>query len=232
MRALLAGSCPGLPAPTWRAIVERAEGMPLYAVETVRMLVADGAWCATDGALPRRRGDARPRSRCPTRSTRSIAARLDALDAADRALLQDAAVLGQSFTLAALAAVTGTTRADARSAPRRDSCGASSCRRGAIPGRRSVASTSFVQALIREVAYATLAKRDRRARHLAAARYFESLEDDELAGVLATHYLAAYGAPRAAPRPRRWRPRRGSPCAPRPSARPASHHRQALGLPA
>ena len=36
-----------------------------------------------------------------------IAARLDGLDPADRTLLQDAAVLGQSFTLAGLAAVSG-----------------------------------------------------------------------------------------------------------------------------
>ena len=41
---------------------------------------------------------------------------------------------------------------------------------------------AFVQALVREVAYGTLAKRERRARHLAAARYLESLGDDELAG--------------------------------------------------
>ena len=52
----------------------------------------------------------------------------------------------------------------------------------------------FVQALIREVAYSTLSMRDRRARHLAAARYFESLGDEELAGALAAHYLAAYRA--------------------------------------
>ncbi len=37
-----------------------------------------------------------------------------------------------------------------------------------------------------------MARRDRRSRHLAAARYFESLGDDELASVLATHYLDAY----------------------------------------
>ena len=41
-----------------------------------------------------------------------IAARLDAIDAADRALVQDAAVLGQSFTADALAAVAGSTAAD------------------------------------------------------------------------------------------------------------------------
>src|SRR4029079_11225121 len=51
---------------------------------------------------------------------------------------------------------------------------------------------AWVPALIREVAYGTLAKRDRKARHLAAARFFEGLGTDELAGALATHYLAAY----------------------------------------
>jgi len=52
----------------------------------------------------------------------------------------------------------------------------------------------FVQALIREVAYSTLSLKDRRSRHLAAARFFESIGDDELAGALAAHYLAAYRA--------------------------------------
>ena len=55
---------------------------------------------------------------------------------------------------------------------------------------------AFVQALVREVAYGTLSKRERRERHLAAARYLESLGDDELAGVVASHFVAAY---RAAP---------------------------------
>ena len=51
---------------------------------------------------------------------------------------------------------------------------------------------AFVQALIREVAYNTLARRDRKTRHLAAARFFESLGTDELAGALASHYFAAH----------------------------------------
>ena len=51
-----------------------------------------------------------------------------------------------------------------------------------------------MQALIREVAYATLSKRDRRARHLAAARYFEGVGDEEVAGILAEHYFEAWRA--------------------------------------
>ncbi|HYC06576.1 MAG TPA: hypothetical protein VEG29_01525, partial [Candidatus Binatia bacterium] len=51
---------------------------------------------------------------------------------------------------------------------------------------------AFVQALIREVAYGMLARPERKARHLATARYFEALGSDELAGALAGHYLAAH----------------------------------------
>ena len=51
---------------------------------------------------------------------------------------------------------------------------------------------AFVQALIREVAYNTLSKKDRKTRHLAAARFLETLGTDEIAGGLAGHYLAAY----------------------------------------
>ena len=47
---------------------------------------------------------------------------------------------------------------------------------------------------MREVAYSTLARRDKRTRHLAAARYFETLGDEELAGALAQQYLAAWRA--------------------------------------
>jgi hypothetical protein len=124
-----------------------------------------------------------------------VAARLDALTAADRSLLQDAAVLGQSFSLAALSAVNGD-EADALT-PRLTSL----VRRELLvietdPRAPTRGQHAFIQSLIREVAYATLSKRERRIRHLAAARHFESLDDDELAGALATHYLAAY---RAAP---------------------------------
>ena len=52
----------------------------------------------------------------------------------------------------------------------------------------------FVQSLIREVAYQRLNRQDRRSRHLAAARYFESFEDPELAGVVAGHFMGAYDA--------------------------------------
>ena len=122
-----------------------------------------------------------------------IAARLDTLEAGDRAALQAASVLGQSFTLPALAAVAGepvdVLEGRITGLVRREILA-----RDVDPRSPERGQYGFVQAAIREVAYSTLGRRDRRARHLAAARYFEGQGDDELAGVLASHYVSAYRA--------------------------------------
>jgi class 3 adenylate cyclase/tetratricopeptide (TPR) repeat protein len=189
MRALLAGLVPGLPEAAARVVVTRAEGIPLYAVETVRMLVAEGKLTASDDGTYVPTGDLATLA-VPETLTALIAARLDGLDPADRSLVLDAAVLGQSFTPAGLAAVSGidepALEGRLRALIRRELFAHETDPRS--PGRGQYA---FVQALIREVAYNTLAKRDRKTRHLAAARYFESLETDEIAAALAGHYLAA-----------------------------------------
>ena len=189
MRELLAGLAPGLPEPAVARILARADGIPLYAVETIRMLFADGRLEARDGTY-RPTGDLGDLE-VPATLQALVAARLDALPAAERTLIQEAAVLGQSFSLPALAAVSGQDTAalipQLASLGRRDLLVIETDPRAPTRGQHA-----FVQALIREVAYATLSKKERRARHLAAARYFESLDDDELAGALATHYLAAY----------------------------------------
>ena len=71
MRSLLAGFVPGLPPPAIEAILARADGMPLYAVETVRTLVAEGRLEQVDGTY-RPVGEARhpdrPRIRCAVSS--------------------------------------------------------------------------------------------------------------------------------------------------------------------
>src|SRR6202040_1894369 len=58
----------------------------------------------------------------------------------------------------------------------------------------------FVQDLIRSVAHGTLARRDRKLRHLAAATYLASswADDEEIAEVVAAHLVAAYDAEPAA----------------------------------
>src|SRR5205814_2517616 len=119
-----------------------------------------------------------------------IASRLDTLSPDDRTLISDAAVLGQSFTPAALSAVSGIAEADLtprlRALVKRELLTVESDPRSPERGQYA-----FVQALIREVAYNTLSRKDRKTRHLAAARWFESLGEPELVGALAGHYLAA-----------------------------------------
>ena len=88
-----------------QAILVRADGIPLYAVETVRKLLLDGRLERTDDAY-RPVGDLTHLD-VPDTLHALIAARLDALGPAERSLLQDAAILGQTFTVASLAAVTG-----------------------------------------------------------------------------------------------------------------------------
>jgi class 3 adenylate cyclase/tetratricopeptide (TPR) repeat protein len=189
MRELLAGLVPGLPEQAIAQIVARADGIPLYAVETVRMLVSDGR-LSEQGGVYVPVGDLAELA-VPETLTALISSRLDALDPTDRGLLQDAAVLGQSFSVAGLAAVSGVAETELgprlAGLVRRELLTRQADQRSAEQGQYV-----FVQALIREVAYNTLSKRDRKARHLAAARYFEQLGSDELASALASHYLAAH----------------------------------------
>jgi predicted ATPase len=192
MTELLGGLVQGLPAPAVRSIVARAEGIPLYAVETIRMLVADGRLVEREDGRFEPAGELGDLT-IPATLHALIAARLDTLAPADRTLVQDAAVLGQTFTIPALAAVSGLDPVELE--PRLAGLArAELFRQETDPRSPERGQYAFVQAVIREVAYSTLAMRDRRSRHLAAARFFESLGDDELAGALASHYLAAYRA--------------------------------------
>ena len=134
------------------------------------MLVAEGRLVAADGGYAPA-GDLTNLA-VPETLHALIAARLDALPGAERSVIQDAAVLGQSFTLDGLAAVSSLDRDQV------DELAGSLVRRELLthdvdPRSPERGQYAFVQALIREVAYGTLARRDRRTRHLAAARFFE-----------------------------------------------------------
>jgi tetratricopeptide (TPR) repeat protein len=191
MRELLGGLAPGLPDGLVERILDRAEGVPLYAVETVRTLVDQGRLVPEEGTY-RPAGDV-IELEVPDTLHALIAARLDALPPGDRALLQDAAVLGKTFTTSALSALSGDSEEDLE--PRlRDLVRKEVLIFDADPRSPERGQYGFVQSMIREVAYQTLARRDRRARHLAAATFFLQTGDEELAGVVATHFLEAYQA--------------------------------------
>ena len=186
---LLVGLAPGLPATAIASIVERAEGIPLYAVEMVRMLLDQGALRERDGRyhLDRELGPLA----IPGTLAGLLGSRLDGLTEPERMLIGHGAVLGHSFTVRALAAATGHS-------PEHLGSPLDALVRKEIldldenPRSPERGQYHFVQGLIREVAYERLAKRDRLARHLAAARYFEELDDPELAGIVTTHYLEAH----------------------------------------
>jgi predicted ATPase/class 3 adenylate cyclase len=201
MGELLAGMVPGLPQDLRALILDRAAGVPLYAVETVRMLIDRGLLVEEHGAY-RAKGSL-DALEVPESLHALIAARLDSLAPHERSLLQDAAVLGKSFTVAALSAVTNMPEPDVEAALTslvgRDLLAIQSDPRSPERGQYA-----FVQDLIRSVAHGTLARRERKLRHLAAATYLASswADEEEIAEVVAAHLVEAYEAePSAADAP-------------------------------
>jgi class 3 adenylate cyclase/tetratricopeptide (TPR) repeat protein len=193
MVELLTGLVPGLPDEAVRRILGRAEGIPLYAVETVRMLLDSGRLVRDEEAEHYQLSGELGELRAPESLRGLIAARLDGLDPADRELVQDASVLGLFFTIGGLAALQGKSEAGLE--PRlRNLVQRELLVFDADPRSPERGQYGFIQGIMREVAHETLARSDRRAKHLAAARHLESLGDDELAGVLASHYYDAYQA--------------------------------------
>jgi predicted ATPase len=104
---LLRGLVPGLPQDAVARIRDRADGIPLYAVETVRALLDRGLVEVSDGAY-RVVGDL-TRLDVPETLHALIASRLDGLPEAERRLLQDASVLGKTFSARGLAVVSPHT---------------------------------------------------------------------------------------------------------------------------
>ncbi|MFZ0324558.1 MAG: adenylate/guanylate cyclase domain-containing protein [Actinomycetes bacterium] len=191
MGELVRGMVPGADDGSVNRIARRAEGMPLYAVEMIRMLADRGVLRVGDGAYELV-GDLGELD-VPETLHALIASRLDGLGPDDRALLQDAAVLGQSFTLESLSAVTGDSAANLE--PRlHDLTRREFLVREADPRSPERGQYAFIQGIIREIAYGMLSKADRRTRHLAVAHHFEALGDDELAGAVASHYVEALQA--------------------------------------
>src|SRR5690349_12674495 len=194
MESLLAGLVPGLPPVLRDQILERSEGVPLYAVETVRMLL-DRGLLVQEGAAYQPVGEIGSLE-VPETLHALIAARLDGLSADERRLLQDGAVLGKTFSAAALAAVGGFDEVQLQSLlgalVRKEVLGVQADPRSPEHGQYG-----FLQDLVRHVAYETLSKRERRAKHLAAAAFLSATfrdDDSEVVEVIASHYLDAHQA--------------------------------------
>jgi class 3 adenylate cyclase/predicted ATPase len=194
MRPLVDALVPGRPVAARDAIVAQAQGVPLYAVETVRSLVDRDVVQPIDGVY-RLVGDVGELV-VPDSLHALLAARLDALAPEARRLVADAAVLGTTFPADALVAVSDlepdVVHARLGELLRREVLTVT-----ADPLSPERGSYRFAQDLLRQVAYETLSRRDRKARHLAVAGHLRATfpnDGEEVVDVVARHYLDALAA--------------------------------------
>lgn len=198
MSGLVTGLVRGLPDDVRDGLVRRADGVPLFAMETVRsmidrdMVVPRGGQyvLAEDGVDLDAIG-------APASLHALVASRLDALETTERAVVDSASVLGQGFTREILIALHPEPDDDLDIAldalVRRQILSLDSNPLGGDFGRYG-----FVQDVVRQVAYNMLARRDRRAAHLRIA---DHLGDgaSELASLVARHLIGAAEAVPTAP---------------------------------
>jgi tetratricopeptide (TPR) repeat protein len=181
-----------LPAALRRVVVERSEGYPLYGEEIVRMLIDRGILRAT-GADGWQVTQPDAAVEIPRSIQALIAARLDSLPPGEKAILQDAAVVGRAFWPGAVARLAACSRDEARDAlsrlrvkdvvlPREPP---------AFSGEQEFA---FRHVLIRDVAYESLPKAVRAEKHVEVARWAEheaGERREEIAELLAAHYSSS-----------------------------------------
>jgi class 3 adenylate cyclase/tetratricopeptide (TPR) repeat protein len=192
MARLVDGLVVGLPQAARDSLVRRAEGVPLFAVETVRALIDRDMVIPMEGQYVPAPGvslDVETMG-APASLQALVAARLDALSPDERQVVADACILGVSFTRAGLAALSrgGDLDPILASLQRKDIIGVQTDRYSGERGQ-----FRFLQTVVRQVAYATLSRRDRKERHLAAAAFLAAqIEDhDDFAVVVAQHLLDA-----------------------------------------
>jgi class 3 adenylate cyclase/tetratricopeptide (TPR) repeat protein len=170
------------------ALLGRVGGNPLFAEEYVRML-RDRGPAAGAASAP-----------LPTGVHAIVAARLDALAAADKAVLHDAAVLGTVGWLGALAEVAGRDRHELEACLDRLEAREFLQR---APASRVAGEVeyAFRHVLVRDVAYGQVLRAERADKHRRAAAWIEALAPDRAEGraeLLASHYRAALSFARAA----------------------------------
>jgi class 3 adenylate cyclase len=169
---------PLLPADIQQALLERAEGNPLFAEQFAELYLERGS----AEYLP-----------LPETLQGILAARLDGLSGQEKALLQDAAVVGKVFW-------TGALRRDDEAAPLLHSLE----RKGFVTRQRrtSVEGESewaFAHMLLRDAAYGQIPRAERARKHRQAAEWIEGLgRPDDHAELLAFHWGSALELAQAA----------------------------------
>ncbi len=185
-RELLRG-VEGVPEDVLQAIVERSEGVPYFAEELVNWFIDRGI--IDRGAEPWQFVPTRlPEAPLPATLQHLLLTRLGALAPAERAALQRGAIFGRHFWTGGVEAlgVAQGREVLGRLQPR-----------GFVHAQPDSAfegemEWSFHHALLREVTYESVLKRERAALHRAAAGWLEEQavraeRVDEFAGLLAEH---------------------------------------------
>jgi tetratricopeptide (TPR) repeat protein len=175
-----------------RSIVERSEGNPLYVEEIVRKLIDDGVLRATEASrweIAQPVGDIE----LPRSVQGLIAARLDGLPDDEKAILQDAAVIGRVFWVGAVAELAGRPVPDVR-----DALGRLRVKEIVVPHEPSSFSDehefAFRHNLLRDGAYESLPKALRADKHVGVTRWAERRAGDrvdEIVELIATHEVEA-----------------------------------------
>ena len=186
---LVAGMAPGIDDATVDLIVGAAAGVPLYAVEYVRMLIGTGGLLADGDRF--RQVETVDSLEMPESLQAVVGARFDRLPAEDRSLIQDAAVLGDLFPRRHLEMVTQLGAGDLDVGIER------LVREGILEVDSDIRGTvtiRFVQSTIRELASRRLSREELHRRHMAVVDGLDLSDSSEVAGVVAAHCLAALEA--------------------------------------
>jgi class 3 adenylate cyclase len=193
MDQLIDALVPDMPGSARQVITSRAQGIPLFAVEMVLSLIDTGG-VVMKGQY--RLSGELGQLTVPDSLHALLAARLDALGDRPRRLVGVASVLGSSFSAEALTAVSGREASEVavslQELVRRNVLQVS-----ADPLSPQRGDYRFCQELLRQVAYETLSRRERKARHLAVAsqlRRAYANDGEEIAELIARHYLDALRA--------------------------------------
>ena len=192
-----------LPDDLRETVIAAAEGNPFHIEELVKMLIEDGvivkrtdAWVVPEDRLPT--------IRVPETLVGVLQARIDALSTDQKSVLHRAAVIGRSFWDRAVAAL-----GDVSDRPDDVEESIAELRsRELVFGRESskiadAAEYTFKHAVLHDVAYQSVLRRDRREYHARAAAWLSSVVEmtdraDEFAALIAAHYDAAEQADDAA----------------------------------
>ena len=197
MGQLLDGLVAGL-APSARAsLVARSEGVPLFAVETVRSLIDRDLVVPRGGQYVLADPDRLDLDAigAPASLQALISARLDTLDSVQRRVVERASVIGDAFhrnQIQRLCAGVDDVDSVLAGLVRLQLLRQESSRFSSEHGQ-----FKFVQGVVRQVAYGTLSRHDRKLGHLAVVDVLQESEGvppGDLAPIVAQHLLEALDA--------------------------------------